>query len=170
MKTRVAIRPLSVADQFAFVSAARASRTLHDSWVTAPTDAASFKRYVARFDGVSNFGFVVYLPSTGEIVGAINLTNVIFGAFRSGYLGYFAFAGFEGKGYMAQGLRSVIRHSFKQIKLHRLEANIQPTNLTSIALVRACGFEQEGYSRKYLKIGGRWCDHERWALVKPSPR
>ena len=138
--------------------------------MTAPTDAVSFKRYVARFDGVSNFGFVVYLPSTGEIVGAINLTNVIFGAFRSGYLGYFAFAGFEGKGYMAQGLRAVARHAFKQIKLHRLEANIQPMNLTSIALVRACGFEQEGYSRKYLKIGGRWCDHERWALVKPSAR
>jgi ribosomal-protein-alanine N-acetyltransferase len=138
--------------------------------VTAPTDAVSFKRYVARFDGVSNYGFVVYLPSTRELVGAINLTNVIFGAFRSGYLGYFAFAGFEGKGYMAQGLRAVARHAFKQIKLHRLEANIQPMNLTSIALVRACGFEQEGYSRKYLKIGGRWCDHERWALVKPSAR
>ena len=96
MKTRVAIRPLSVADQAAFVSAARASFTLHAPWVTAPTDAVSFKRYVARFDGVSNFGFVVYLPSTGEVVGAINLTHVIFGAFRSGYLGYFAFAGFEG--------------------------------------------------------------------------
>jgi len=166
MKTRVAIRPVTRTDQAAFVAAARASRALHASWVVAPQDAASFRRYLARFDDVTNFGFVVYLPSTGEIVGAINLSNVIFGAFRSGYLGYFAFAGYEGRGYMAQGLRALIRRAFAQLKLHRLEANIQPTNLASIALVRACGFKQEGYSRSYLKIGGRWRDHERWALVK----
>lgn len=165
MSTKVAIRPVNVDDQVAFIAAARASRTLHAPWVIAPTDAASFKRYVARFDGVANFGFVVYLPSTGELIGAINLTNVIFGAFRSGYLGYFAFTGFDGKGYMAQGLRAVVRHAFKQLKLHRFEANIQPTNLSSITLVRACGFEREGYSQKYLKIGGRWRDHERWALI-----
>jgi [ribosomal protein S5]-alanine N-acetyltransferase len=169
MKTRVAIRPVTAGDQAAFVSAARASTALHAPWVIAPTDAAAFKRYVARFDGVANFGFVVYLPRTGELVGAINLTNVIFGVFRSGYLGYFAFAGFEGQGYMAQGLRAVVRHAFKELKLHRMEANIQPANLASISLVRACGFEQEGYSKKYLKIGGRWRDHERWALVKTSP-
>lgn len=165
MKHRVAIRPVTGADQAAFVAAARASRALHASWVVAPTDAVAFKRYIARFDGVTNFGFVVYLPSTGAVVGAINLTNVIFGLFRSGYLGYFAFAGYEGQGYMAQGLRAVVRHAFSDLKLHRLEANIQPMNLASIALVRACGFEQEGYSRKYLKIGGRWRDHERWAVV-----
>lgn len=165
MKHRVAIRPVNGADQAAFVAAARTSRALHASWVAAPTDAAAFKRYIARFDGVTNFGFVVYLPSTGAVVGAINLTNVIFGLFRSGYLGYFAFAGYEGQGYMAHGLRAVVRHAFSDLKLHRLEANIQPMNLASIALVRACGFEQEGYSRKYLKIGGRWRDHERWAVV-----
>jgi RimJ/RimL family protein N-acetyltransferase len=49
--------------------------------------------------------------------------------------------------------------------LHRLEANIQPGNRASIALARACGFEQEGYSLRYLKIGGRWQDHERGALL-----
>ena len=48
--------------------------------------------------------------------------------------------------------------------LHRLEANIQPDNAASIALVRSCGFAREGYSPRYLKIGGRWRDHERWTI------
>lgn len=61
----------------------------------------------------------------------------------------------------------VIRRAFGELKLHRLEANIQPGNVASIALVRACGFALEGYSPRYLKIGGRWRDHERWALLRP---
>jgi len=52
------------------------------------------------------------------------------------------------------------------LRLHRLEANIQPENVASIALARTCGFNKEGYSPAYLKIGGRWRDHERWAIVR----
>ena len=58
-----------------------------------------------------------------------------------------------------------LQHAFKSMKLHRLEANIQPGNAASIALVRSCGFSKEGYSPRYLKIGGRWRDHERWAIL-----
>ena len=66
---------------------------------------------------------------------------------------------------MREGLQAVVRHAFKTLKLHRLEANIQPGNARSIALVKACGFRKEGYSPRYLKIAGRWRDHERWAIV-----
>jgi ribosomal-protein-alanine N-acetyltransferase len=86
------------------------------------------------------------------------------GPFRSAYLGYYAFAGHERQGLMHAGLRATLRHAFGRLGLHRLEANIQPGNRASIALVRSCGFEQEGYSPRYLKIGGRWRDHERWAI------
>ena len=165
MKNIAAVRTIAAADEEAFVEAACRSRKLHRPWTSAPCDSASFQRYFRRFDGASHFGFIVHLASTNELVGAINLTNVIFGSFRSGYLGYFAFAGQNGKGFMKQGLSLVCRHSFSKLHLHRVEANIQPENLASIALVHRCGFVKEGYSPAYLKIGGKWRDHERWALL-----
>ena len=106
------------------------------------------------------------LTATGELVGAINLTNIVYGVFKSGYLGYFVFKGHEGRGFMKRGLSLVVRHAFRELGLHRLEANIQPSNVSSIALVQSCGFSKEGYSPAYLKIGGKWRDHERWALVR----
>jgi len=165
MTRTIAIRLISALEEGTFIAAANRSRPLHHPWTTAPCDKAAFSRYLARFDGQSHFGFVVVLKATGELVGAVNLTNIVYGAFRSGYLGYFAFTGYEGRGYMKAGLSLVVQHAFRKLRLHRLEANIQPGNLASIALVRACGFSKEGYSPAYLKIGGRWRDHERWALV-----
>ena len=87
------------------------------------------------------------------------------GVFLSGDLGYYAFAGHERQGLMHEGVSRVVRHAFGPLKLHRLEANIQPANLASIALVRSCGFTREGYSPRYLKLRGRWRDHERWARL-----
>lgn len=163
---KVTIRQLEASDQEEFLAAVSRSRVLHGSWVSPPRDQASFARYVARFVPTGNFGFVVLDAKSGELAGAINLTNIIQGSFQSGYLGYFGFTGFEGRGYMKAGLKAVIRKAFREFGLHRLEANIQPSNLSSIALVRSCGFKLEGYSPAYLKVAGRWRDHERWALVR----
>jgi ribosomal-protein-alanine N-acetyltransferase len=101
----------------------------------------------------------------GELAGVINISEIVRGVFCSGYLGYYAFVPHAGGGYMRSGLAAVLRLAFRQYKLHRLEANIQPDNRRSIALVRSLGFSREGYSPRYLKIAGRWRDHERWALT-----
>ena len=71
---------------------------------------------------------------------------------------------------MAEGLALVIGRAFGELGLHRLEANVRRANRRSIALVRGLGFHREGVARGYLKIGGRWQDHERWALLKEDWR
>ena len=167
VKPRVVLRRPELEDQSEFMTQALASRALHRPWITAPSTPEQFTTYVGRMREPGNHGFLVCEAEQGAIVGVVNLTNVVLGLFRSGYLGYYAFAGHERRGFMRAGLLQVARHAFKTLKLHRLEANIQPDNLASIALVRSCGFAKEGYSPKYLKIGGRWRDHERWAILAP---
>lgn len=98
-------------------------------------------------------------------MGVINISHIIRGSLQSAYLGYYAFANFAGQGLMREGLRLVLMHAFRVLKLHRLEANIQSENRSSLALVRAGGFVREGFSRRYLKVAGRWRDHERWAIL-----
>jgi ribosomal-protein-alanine N-acetyltransferase len=66
---------------------------------------------------------------------------------------------------MLEGLGLVLRHAFGTLGLHRVEANVQPDNARSIALVEGLGFRREGYSPRYLKIGNRWRDHVRFAML-----
>jgi len=66
---------------------------------------------------------------------------------------------------MRMGFELVLAKAFRKLKLHRLEANIQPANHASRRLVKRLGFTREGLSPRYLKIAGRWRDHERWALL-----
>jgi ribosomal-protein-alanine N-acetyltransferase len=150
---RIYLRSPVAADQREFLERSRASRRLHHPWTAPPATPERYRAWVKR------------MRASEAIAGVINLSNMVMGAFCSGFLGYYAFAGFERQGLMREGLQAVVRHAFRELKLHRLEANIQPANAPSIALVRACGFQLEGYSPKYLKIGGRWRDHERWAVV-----
>jgi len=90
------------------------------------------------------------------------------GDFKNAYIIYYAFEGHQRQGLMRQAVTEVIQIAFSKLKLHRLEANIQPENKASKKLAKACGFSKEGYSPKFLKKGGQWCDHERWALLNPN--
>ncbi len=87
------------------------------------------------------------------------------GSFNCAYLGYYGLAPHAGQGYMSEGLAQVLAAAFGRLRLHRVEANVQPANERSIALLRTAGFVREGYSRRYVKIAGRWRDHERWAIL-----
>jgi len=160
---RVHLRPTSIDDREEFVSSMRASRKLHRPWLYPPTTSEAFDLMLAR-DRESFFPLVICRTGDGAIVGFFNISGVIRGGFQSAFVGYGGVAGFAGHGYMTEGMRLMLRHAFVEIGLHRVEANIQPGNEASIALVKRCGFVREGFSQRYLKVGGRWRDHERWAI------
>jgi ribosomal-protein-alanine N-acetyltransferase len=162
--SRVKLRTPTPADGEEFIAAMRSSRKLHAGWVTAPNTPAAFEALLERARQESFESMLACLAGEGTIVGVFNISNIIRGSFQSAFLGYGAVAAHTGRGYMTEGLELVLRRAFTDLRLHRLEANIQPGNAASIALVKRCGFVCEGFSERYLKIAGRWRDHERWAI------
>ena len=166
MTTRhVIIRPPNLEDCEAFLKAVHRSTGLQHPYVYPPDTAEAFKQYVNRISRSEYVGHVVCLRHSGEMAGVINLNDIIRGSFQNASLGYYAFIPFAGQGFMREGLQLVLQYAFQELQLHRIEANIQPDNAASIALVKRCNFTKEGFSKRYLKIGRDWRDHERWALV-----
>ena len=159
------VRRVVRADAPALIEANRASAVLHHPWVSPPLDEARFDVWFGQTITGANVSLVARVRETGDIVGVFNLSNIVLGNFRSCYLGYYAMAPLAGQGLMTQALRQVLRHAFDEIGLNRVEANIQPGNIRSIALVQRCGFQKEGFSPRYLQINGAWRDHERWAKL-----
>ena len=163
-RTRVVLRAPAPADREAFVAAMRSSRALHRPWVAPPTTGEAFDALVRR-GGEDGFeAMLVRLRADGAIVGFVNLSQIIRGSLQSAFVGYAAVAAHAGRGYMTEAMELALRRAFTDLRLHRLEANVQPENAGSIALLRRCGFDREGFSPRYLKVGGRWRDHERWAI------
>jgi len=163
--SRVILRELTAADEDEFLGLARASVGLHYPWYTMPTTPEAFHAYLSRLDRPSTEGRLVCVRDSDAMAGVIIVDSIIRGRFQSASLSYAAFAGAAGRGYMSEGLGLVLRFAFGELHLHRLEANIQPANQASLALVRRHGFRREGYSPDMLFIDGAWRDHERWAIT-----
>lgn len=153
-----------------FLEQVAASRKLHRGLASPPSSAAEYRAYVRKQKDPRHVGRLVLDRKTRELAGVINLNEIVRGSFESAFLGYYAFLGMSGQGYMEAGLRAMLRLAFKEVGLHRLEANIQPHNTRSIALVERIGFRFEGFAPRYLKIGGRWRDHERYAITREDLR
>jgi ribosomal-protein-alanine N-acetyltransferase len=163
--SRVFLRPPTRPDQEEFISLMKASRAFHSPWATAPADEERFSAYLADARRADFEAMLLCRTKDGAILGFFNLSQIVRRGFQSAYLGYAVGKPFAGQGYMREGLELVLRHAFVAMRLHRVEANIQPSNTSSLALARGAGFRREGFSPRYLKIGGRWRDHERWAIL-----
>ena len=158
------LRPPSYADQNDFLSAMRASRRFHHPWLTAPTTPQAYDVLMGRVTDPRYEPMLLTRAEDGAILGFFNIGEIVRGQLQSAYLGYGAVAAHAGRGYMGEGMKLVLARAFDQLELHRLEANIQPENHRSIALARRAGFVREGFSERYLQVGGQWRDHERWAI------
>jgi len=165
---RTRIQPPDAADEEAFLKAMRDSIGLHHPWVAAPKDHAGWQRYMARLERINEAGFLVKRIHDGVLCGVINLNIITYEALCSAYVSYYGVIGLVEQGYMKEGMLQIIQHAFDDLGLHRLEANIQSGNLASIGLAQGTGFKYEGYSPRFLRINGEWCDHERWAVLADS--
>jgi ribosomal-protein-alanine N-acetyltransferase len=162
---RVRLRVLDRGDREEFLALARESRDLHRPWTYPPERADQFDDLFARSRRDDFVCLVAVTVQEDAIAGVFTISQIVRGAFQSAYLGYYANAAYAGRGMMREAMEQVLDHAFGPLALHRLEANIQPGNGPSIALARGAGFRLEGFSPRYLLIGGQWRDHERYAIT-----
>jgi ribosomal-protein-alanine N-acetyltransferase len=148
-----------------FIAMTTASRDFHRPWVFPAIDGRRFRAYLDRLEEGRAYGFCLGRLEDDALVGVVNINDVILGGLRSGSLGYYVAAGFARRGFMTEGLALVLDHAFTHLDLHRIEANVQPANVASLALIKRLGFRKEGFSPAYLQIDGIWRDHERWAIL-----
>ena len=167
---RVFLRPPAAHDRDAFLALNRASVRAHRGLAHPATTPGRYDEFLAKSKRPDEASFLIFRAEDDAVLGSIRLSVIVRGAFQSAFLGYMIGAPYLRRGYMTEALQLLLGYAFRELKLHRVEANILPGNDASLALVRRAGFQREGFSRRYLKIGGRWRDHERWALLREEWR
>jgi ribosomal-protein-alanine N-acetyltransferase len=94
-----------------------------------------------------------------KIIGKIRISNIVYGVFRNAFIGYSIDEKEQGKGYMKEAVKLVLKYAFSELELHRIEATAMVENMKSQRVLRSCGFKELGISEKYLFINGEWKDH-----------
>ena len=165
VSSRVVVRRVRRADAAELIALNRENVEYHAPWENGFTDQAGFDAWFDRSLTGPSVALIAREAATNDVVGVINLNEITLRVFRSAYLGYWGYAHTGGRGLMTEALQIAVRIAFDEFGLHRVEANIQPANTRSIALVKRAGFTKEGFSPAYLFLDGAWRDHERWALI-----
>lgn len=170
---RVFIRQPIQTDWQELLTLHQKNQEYHFPWVFPALTEEGCKTYIRRCQEDDFKGLLICHSESQRIIGVANFSQIFYKTFQNAYLGYYGSIDYAGQRLMHEGLGLAIDYAFYSLGLHRLEANIQPANQRSIALVNRLGFVQEGFSRRYLYINGAWRDHQRWALtledwVKPD--
>ena len=162
---KVFLRQPTAEDFAEYVRLAKQSEKFHRGLMKMAKTREEFDAFLRRSEQETNECFLICRNEDRAIAGMINLSQIFRGSFQNAYLGYGLGVKFTGQGLITEAIKLILKYAFTDLRLHRVEANVQPHNTTSIAVLQKTNFTKEGFSRKYLKVGGRWRDHERWAII-----
>lgn len=138
-------------------------------WARDELTRSSFRRRLraaqreARDD--LGYSYLIFAETPLRLVGGLNVSNLRRGIAQTASIGYWIGAPYTGRGLMTDAVRAVAAFAFSNLRLHRLEAACLPTNAASMRVLEKAGFRHEGRARQYLKIDGRWQDHNLYALL-----
>jgi ribosomal-protein-alanine N-acetyltransferase len=118
----------------------------------------------------TGYAFFLFRNDDNKLLGGATLSNARRGVSQSISIGYWIGKSFIRQGYMTAALRGLIPFVFNNLGYHRIEAACLPSNVASRQLLEICGFEHEGFARKYLKINGLWQDHLLFAAIEDQLR
>lgn len=160
------LREPNINDLDNFVVTMQKSVEIHSPWITAPKSSLEYLQYLKKYtNNDKNKSYLICEQTSNQILGVVNINEIIRGCFQNAFLAYYATLDGINKGIMFQALQLVIKIAFDELKLHRLEANIQQENTKSIKLITKLNFVYEGLSKNYLFINNQWRDHKRYSLL-----
>jgi ribosomal-protein-alanine N-acetyltransferase len=164
---RLIIRPYEVKDIKAWQDAYAGMYKAQNSWDLNPRvlkdlTPSNFKKLLKvqkeQRAKETFYDFAVFLKDTGELIGTVALMDISRGVFQNAYLGYRIFNKHWNKGYGKEMVAASFQLAFKDLKLHRVEAGIDPKNRRSILLARSVGMRKEGLKKKALYLNNVWQD------------
>lgn len=126
------------------------------------------KMYKAEMRQGVTYSFLIFRRVDDVLLGGITLSNLRRGVAQSATLGYWIGSPHGNQGYMTESLAAILEFAFSRIGLHRVEAACLPANEASRRLLLRSGFREEGYAREYLRISGRWQDHQLFAILRDN--
>lgn len=162
---KVFLRPPTMKDFREFSAMLKASRAAFRTLAPTNFTRQRFAEFVGNWQHDDARSFLICRHPDGVIVGSMGLFNIVRRQVKTSFIGYAVGAAYQREGYATEALQLVLSFAFRKLRLHRVEASIQPRNKPSRALAKRAGFKCEGLSRRLVKIGGRWRDHERWAIL-----
>ena len=140
-----------------------------ESFYTVQSIEKLIRNAMRNYRNKTGVRFYIRIPESETVIGTIALNSIVWGAFRSCFLGYGLDKDHIGNGYMTEAVNMVTEYAFSELGLHRIEANVMPRNTASLRVLEKCGFEPEGLARKYLLINGVWEDHIHMVKFAPEP-
>lgn len=111
---------------------------------------------------------LVIVGADGVVAGRLNINGIVRGAFQSGVVGYWVGQDHNGAGLASAAVAEAAAWATR-LGLHRLQAETLVHNARSRRVLEKNGFVQYGLAPEYLKIGGRWQDHQLFQkILKPE--
>lgn len=144
------------------------------TWARDDLSRAAFRRrlkhYARDIREDHAYPFFIFRAEDEALLGGVTASNVRRGVAQTCSIGYWIGRPYAHQGYMTAALRALVPFAFDTLGLHRIEAACLPSNEASMGLLIKCGFEREGYARRYLRINGAWQDHVLFALLAEDVR
>lgn len=170
-KDEVQVRFIRMRDAKSLESLVLGNRAWLKPWEATNPEAPNnfdFRRQIRALlrQQTEQIGVPFVIEIEGEVVGQINVSNILYGSVSGASIGYWISPAFAGRGIMPKAVALVIDYLFVQVGLHRVQIDVRPENKASLRVVEKLGLRYEGYKRKYIHIDGQWRDHYSFAITE----
>lgn len=137
-----------------------------ESYATVPGQLARIEESLGEHERGTKLPCVI--EADGEVVGQVNVNDIVRGAFQSAHLGYWVAQAVNGRGVATAAVAQTIALAFGDVGLHRLQASTAEHNVASQTVLARNGFSRIGYAPEYLLIAGRWQGSVLFQLVNDA--